>query len=119
MRMGLFNSLQFILAGMRVEQFTYMSRSATLRGSNETLEWTSQFYLNNSINEQVHTQPPYNRHGPVDITNEEDFIYTGPSNDGLVKTNTGQHLMLKINGNEQQGYTGIFNIGVNANQSKP
>jgi len=88
-------------------------------GSNETLEWTSQFYLNNSINEQVHTQPPYNRHGPVDMTNEEDFIYTGPSNDGLVKTNTGQHLMLKINGNEQQGYTGIFNIGVNANQSKP
>ena len=42
-------------------------------GSNETLEWTSQFYLNNSINGQVHTQPPYNNHGPVDMTNEEDF----------------------------------------------
>jgi hypothetical protein len=27
----------------------------------------------------------------------------------------GQHLMLKLNGNEQQGYTGTFNIGVNAN----
>jgi protocatechuate 3,4-dioxygenase beta subunit len=25
-------------------------------GSNETLEWTSQFYLNNFINEHVHTQ---------------------------------------------------------------
>jgi protocatechuate 3,4-dioxygenase beta subunit len=84
-------------------------------GSNETLEWTSQFYLNNSINEQVHTQPPYSKHGPVDMTNEEDFIYTGPSTDGLVKTNTGEHLMLKLNGNEQQGYTGTFNIGVNAN----
>ena len=84
-------------------------------GSNETLEWTSQLYLNNSINEQVHTQSPYSKHGPVDMTNEEDFIYTGPSTDGLVKTNTGQHLMLKLNGNEQQGYTGTFNIGVNAN----
>jgi protocatechuate 3,4-dioxygenase beta subunit len=83
--------------------------------SNETLEWTSQLYLNNSINEKIHTQPPYNKHGPVDMTNEEDFIYTGPSTDGLVKTNTGQHLMLKLNGNEQQGYTGTFNIGVNAN----
>src|SRR5919107_1423831 len=78
-------------------------------GSNKTLEWTSQFYLNNSINEQVHTQPPYSKHGPVDMTNEEDFIYTGPSTDGLVKTNTGQHLMLKLNGNEKQGYTGTFN----------
>jgi len=49
------------------------------------------------------------------MTNEEDFIYTGPSTDGLFKTNTGQHLMLKLNGNEQQGYIGTFNIGVNAN----
>jgi protocatechuate 3,4-dioxygenase beta subunit len=82
-------------------------------GSNETLEWTSQFYLNNSINELVHTKPPYSNHGPVDLTNEEDFIYTGPSTDGLFKTNSGQHLMLKLNGNKQQGYTGTFNIGVN------
>ena len=51
------------------------------------------------------------------MTNEEDFIYTGPSSDGLVKTNTGQHLMLKINEDEQEGYTGTFNIGINANQS--
>jgi protocatechuate 3,4-dioxygenase beta subunit len=83
-------------------------------GSNETLEWTSQFYLNNSINELVHTRPPYSNHGPVGLTNEEDFIYTRPSVDGLFKTNSGQHLMLKLNGNEQQGYTGTFNVGVNA-----
>ena len=85
-------------------------------GSNETLEWTSQFYLNNSINEQVHTQPPYSNHGPVDMTNEEDFIYSGPSSDGLIQTNTGQHLMLKLN-EDEQGYTGTYNIDVNANQS--
>jgi protocatechuate 3,4-dioxygenase beta subunit len=83
-------------------------------GSNETLEWTSQFYLNNSINELVHTRPPYSNHGPVGLTNEEDFIYTRPSVDGHFKTNSGQHLMLKLNGNEQQGYTGTFNVGVNA-----
>jgi protocatechuate 3,4-dioxygenase beta subunit len=29
----------------------------TYEGSDETLEWTSQFYLNNSIIELVHTQP--------------------------------------------------------------
>jgi protocatechuate 3,4-dioxygenase beta subunit len=83
-------------------------------GSNETLEWTSQLYLNNSINELVHTQPPYSNHGPVPMTNEEDFIYTGPSTDGLIQDNTGKHLMLNLKDDEGQGYVGIFNIGVNA-----
>jgi hypothetical protein len=86
-------------------------------GSNETLEWTSQFYLNNSINEMVHTQPPYREHGPVPMTNEEDFIYTGPSSDGLDQNNTGQHLMLDVK-KDEQGYVGTFNVGVNATQSR-
>src|SRR5918999_155299 len=88
----------------------------TYEGSNETLEWTSQFYLNNSINELVHTQPPYSNHGPVPMTNEEDFIYAGPSTDGLVQINTGQHLLLKPN-KDDPGYTATFNIGLNASQS--
>ena len=86
-------------------------------GSNETLEWTSQFYLNNSINELVHTQPPYSEHGPVPMTNEEDFIYTGTSTDGLIKDNTGQHLMLDMK-KDKDGYVGTFNVGVNATQSR-
>jgi protocatechuate 3,4-dioxygenase beta subunit len=82
-------------------------------GSNETLEWTSQFYLNNSINELVHTQPPYSEHGPVPMTNEDDFIYTGASTDGLIQINTGQHLMLDVK-KDDQGYIGTFDVGVNA-----
>ena len=39
-------------------------------GSNEILEWTSQFYLNNSVHELVYIKPPpYSNHGPVDLTN--------------------------------------------------
>src|SRR5919202_6448259 len=49
----------------------------TFEGPEKTLEWTSQFYLSNSINEQVHTQPPYSNHGLPDITNEQDGIYIG------------------------------------------
>jgi protocatechuate 3,4-dioxygenase beta subunit len=79
----------------------------TFEGSNGDLEWTSQFYLNNSINEIVHTQPPYSNHGPVDLTNEEDFIYTGPSTDGLIQNNTGKHLMLNLK-DERDGYIGTF-----------
>jgi protocatechuate 3,4-dioxygenase beta subunit len=88
----------------------------THEGSNETLEWTSQFYLNNSINELVHTQPPYSNHGPVPMTNEEDFIYTGPSTDGLVQANTGQRLLLNPN-EDGLGYTATFDIGLNSSKS--
>ena len=64
---------------------------------------------------KVRTQPPYNRHGAIDRTNGEDFICTGPSNDGLIQTNTGQHLMIKLNEDNKQDYIGTFNIGLNAN----
>ena len=81
-------------------------------GSQETFEWTSQFYLPNSANEQVHTQSPYSNHGPVNMVNEEDGIYTGGSTDGLIQSNTGQHLMLDLT--EQEGYHGTFNVVVDA-----
>jgi hypothetical protein len=80
-------------------------------------EWTSQFYLNNSINEQVHKQPPYSNHGSVTTFNEEDGIYAGPSTDGLVLTNAGEHLMLNLTDDQQGGYVGTFNIGINTTRS--
>jgi len=82
-------------------------------GPEKTFEWTSQLYLNNSINEQVHLQPPYSNHGPVPVTNEQDFIYTGPSTDDLVKNNTGNHLMLNVFKSEG-GFSSTFNVGLNA-----
>ncbi|MGI0042634.1 MAG: hypothetical protein ACRD47_02895 [Nitrososphaeraceae archaeon] len=89
----------------------------SLEGLQDPFEWTSQFYLNNSLNEQVHKQPPYSNHGPVDMINEEDRIYTGPSTDGLIQTNAGKHLMLNLTNYQLGGYIGTFNIGVKATQS--
>ena len=80
--------------------------------SNETSHWTSQMYLNNSINQQVHTQLPYSKHGLPPMTNEQDGIYSGPSTDKLVANNAGQHLMLNLI-KDKQGYNGTFNIVVN------
>ncbi|HKR74148.1 MAG TPA: hypothetical protein VJR94_08555 [Candidatus Nitrosocosmicus sp.] len=82
-------------------------------GPEKIFEWISQLYLPNSVNEQVHSQPPYSNHGPVPMTNEQDFIYTGPSTDGLIKNNTGSHLMLNVSKSDG-GYSGVFNVGVNA-----
>lgn len=81
-------------------------------GPEKIFEWTSQLYLNNSMNELVHTQPPYSNHGPVPMTNEQDFIFNGPSTDGLLKKNTGNHLMLDISKSDG-GYSGTFNVGLN------
>ncbi len=82
-------------------------------GSQETFDWTSQFYLPNSTNEQVHTQVPYSNHGPVNMANEADGIYTGGSTDGLIQSNTGQHLMLNLT-EQGEGFQGTFNVVVDA-----
>ena len=88
----------------------------TIEGLEKTLEWTSQFYFNNSINAQVHTQPPYSNHGPPDMPNEQDGIYTGASIDGLVHSNSGKYLMLNLT-KDGQSYLGTFNIVLNSGQS--
>jgi protocatechuate 3,4-dioxygenase beta subunit len=88
----------------------------TFEGSQEAFEWTSQFYLPDSTNEQVHTQPPYSNHGPVEIENEEDGIYTGALTDGRIQSNTGQHLMLNLT-DQDQGYIGTFNVILDTNHT--
>jgi hypothetical protein len=35
---------------------------------------------------------------------------------GIIKNNTGRHLMLNLKDDDRQGYVGTFNIGVNATQ---
>ena len=85
----------------------------TSEGSQETFGWTSQFYFPNSINEQVHTHAPYSSHGPVNMVNEQDGIFTAGSTDGLVKSNSGQHLMLNLTP-QGEGFIGTFNVVVDS-----
>jgi protocatechuate 3,4-dioxygenase beta subunit len=81
----------------------------------KALEWTAQLYLDNSINEQVHEQTPYNNHGPPQTTNEEDMIYTGASADGLIQKNSGEQLMINLT-KQGDSYLGTFNIVLNLGQ---
>jgi hypothetical protein len=102
---------------MKVEPYIFISRCTPLKDQTR-IEWTSQFYPNNSITEQVHTQPPYSDHGQPEMTNEEDGIYMGPSSDGLTQSNAGERLMLNMTSDEEvQGYIATFNVVVNANQT--
>ncbi len=64
--------------------------------------------------ELVHTQLSCSHHGSVPMTmSKKDFIFIGPSTDGLLKNNTGNHLMPDIS-KSVRGYSITFNAGFNA-----
>jgi protocatechuate 3,4-dioxygenase beta subunit len=89
----------------------------TFNGLEKTMEWTSQIYFDNSINQQVHTELPYRNHGPPQTSNEEDGIYTGPSTDGLMQRNSGEELMVHLI-KEGHSFLGTFNIVLHSGQPK-
>jgi protocatechuate 3,4-dioxygenase beta subunit len=81
--------------------------------SKTILEWTSQLYFNNSMNQQIHKQAPYSNHGPPQTTNEEDIVYSRESVDGLVERNSGERLIVNLT-KAGSSYVGVINIVLNA-----
>jgi protocatechuate 3,4-dioxygenase beta subunit len=81
--------------------------------SKTILEWTSQLYFNNSMNQQIHKQSPYSNHGPPQTTNEEDIVYSRESVDGLVERNSGERLIVNLT-KAGSSYVGVINIVLNA-----
>jgi protocatechuate 3,4-dioxygenase beta subunit len=86
-------------------------------GSEKTLEFTSQFFFNDTISDQVYSQPPYSDRGIRDMRNDQDGIFNGASTDGLVQSHVGEHLMLNLS-KQDQGYLGTFNVGLKLNQTQ-
>jgi protocatechuate 3,4-dioxygenase beta subunit len=85
-------------------------------GSEKTLEFTSQFFFNDTVTDQVFSQPPYSDRGARDVRNNQDGIFNGASTDGLVQSNAGEHLMFNLT-KQDQGYLGTFNIGLKLNHT--
>ena len=83
-------------------------------GEQKTVEWTSQLYLNNSINEEIHAESPYSNHGSPKTSNEEDMIYSGASADGMTQKDSGERLMINIK--QADSYLGTFDIVLNSSQ---
>jgi protocatechuate 3,4-dioxygenase beta subunit len=70
-------------------------------GSQKTYEFTSQFFFDPSVTNQVYTQAPYSSKGSPDTSNSRDGIYNqGGSQLLLTPTASGQ------------GYAVTFNIGL-------
>jgi hypothetical protein len=80
------------------------------------LEFTSQFFFNDTISDQVYSQVAYSDRGTRDMRNDQDGIFNGASTDRLVQSHVGEHLMLNTTKQDQE-YMGTFNIGLKLNQT--
>jgi protocatechuate 3,4-dioxygenase beta subunit len=77
--------------------FKIRTDSASQRG----YEFTSQLYFDDSLTDQIHTQPPYAAKGQRTQKNDRDGIFRGG----------GEQLKLQLT-KEAQGYAGTFDIGL-------
>jgi protocatechuate 3,4-dioxygenase beta subunit len=75
----------------------------------ETYEFTSQFFFDDSVSDQVFQLAPYNQKGSPDTRNSTDSIYRGASTTGAVSTNSGSLLLLDVKKDESLGST-TFNL---------
>src|SRR5215510_12931195 len=70
-------------------------------GTEETYEFTSQLFCDDTFTDQVYTQAPYNTRGARNTHNNQDGIFNGG----------GSQLILDVS-QTAQGYIATFNIGL-------
>ena len=73
----------------------------TPSASQRSYEFTSQLYFDDSLTDQIHSQPPYAVKGQRTQRNDQDGIFR----------EGGEQLMLQLT-KDTQGYVGTFDIGL-------
>ncbi len=68
----------------------------------EDYQFTSQFFFDDTLTDQVHALEPYASKGQRDTRNATDNIYNGG----------GDQLLLNLEGDTTNGYTTTFNVGL-------
>jgi protocatechuate 3,4-dioxygenase beta subunit len=63
-------------------------------GESETYEFTSQFFFDESVTDEIFKTSPYNTHGMRDTLNSTDSIYRGSSSTGTITADSGSYLLL-------------------------
>lgn len=84
----------------RAVHIHFMIRTTGADG--QSYEFTSQFFFDDALSDQVFTQGPYASKGERDTRNASDNIYN----------NGGDQLLLDITGDNTNGYTAAINIGL-------
>jgi len=78
--------------------FTIRTKGA----DSQDYQFTSQFFFDDRLTDQVHAQEPYASKGQRDTRNANDNIYNGG----------GDQLLLNLEGDNTNGYTSTFNLGL-------
>jgi protocatechuate 3,4-dioxygenase beta subunit len=71
-------------------------------------QFTSQFFFDDALTDQVHAVEPYASKGQRDTRNANDNIFSGG----------GDQLLLTLQGDTSSGYTGSMNIGLDLTDMK-
>jgi protocatechuate 3,4-dioxygenase beta subunit len=74
----------------------------TQGASGEDYQFTSQFFFDDALTDQVHTLEPYASQGQRDTHNSNDTIFSGG----------GDQLLLNLQGDTTSGFTGSMSIGL-------
>ena len=78
--------------------FTIRTKGA----DSEDYQFTSQFFFDDTLTDQVHALEPYASKGQRDIRNSNDNIFNGG----------GDQLLLNLEGDTTNGFTSTFNVGL-------
>ena len=78
--------------------FTIRTKAA----DGQDYQFTSQFFFDDALTDQVHALEPYASKGQRDTRNSDDNIFMGG----------GDQLLLNLEGDNTTGYTGTMNIGL-------
>jgi len=79
------------------------------RGANgDDYQFTSQFFFDDILTDQVHALQPYASKGQRDTRNSNDNIFASG----------GDQLLLNLQGDTTNGYTGSMNIGLDLNDTE-
>ena len=78
--------------------FTIRTKGA----DSQCYQFTSQFFIDDALTDQVHSLSPYASKGQRDTRNANDNIFNGG----------GNQLLLNLNGDTTKGFTTAMNIGL-------
>jgi protocatechuate 3,4-dioxygenase beta subunit len=78
-------------------------------GKEETYKFTSQFFFDDALTDNIFTRAPYSGRGIRDTRNGTDGIFLGASTTGAVLSNSGAQLLLKPSVDESQA-TASFDL---------
>src|SRR5205823_14674239 len=76
-------------------------------GPDSAYAFTTQFFFDESVTDQIYTKAPYSQRPGRDTLNTTDGIYTGASLLGSVQSNSGSLLMLYIDSAESSANASI------------